>query len=1131
MFARDIHHLEIHEYGGRDGGGGPGGWAWRSVAVLGALALLFLRPEVPLPDRWDPGPVIAGWLLLAGAVAVDVAVRVRDAAQRRRRSAWRSPKPLARAVEALADGLFLRYDRDERLAQIHDPRPIEVAWTTRTGAHEDTSGGSLADHFAALPTRRLVVLGGAGAGKSVLVLRLAHELLRRRTKGSPEPVPAVVSLASWDPRRQGLMGWVAGQLADEYPDACEPVPGAPPAEVAFELILARRVLLVLDGFDELPPENRKPAVEQITDTLRGGVPFVLTSRAPEYREHAPEDAVFERTEITLSPLTAAATRAYLSPGAAPTGWSPVLARLADAAERAPEVRRLREVLSVPLTVALARVAYADPATDPAELLAPSRFHRPADLERHLYDAYLDVVYSASHDMRAAHGGVDPVRARAWAGFLAARGKAEQRQDLAWWRLDEGLPRAVRLLGLVPAYAVTTAVVALLGFGRPAWDDWLPVPLWGGFLVLCVLRLVVAGLTGMDEWPDPPRRPTRPTGAEIRAAFGRRRVQVAAVFGGLVLGGGWTAVLLADGGFWRWVMGAVSVYAAWRCALPAVKSVRRPSDPALARSPAALLRADRRAVLFLGWLAPVRGKVEDTPAGLLLLPPLFLVLWGQFGGRDVVGAREWALAWAGVLVSSALYGFGVSAWGRYTVARAYLAMTGRLPWQLMAFLEDAHARGVLRQSGAVYRFRHIELRDRLAQDAGPVPVRSAPRGSRRLKAVGAVATATTFVVFGAVWVQAMTTGPVPGPVASVPPACGLLAEADLDSLMTDPATMSVEEGRYCAAGEQAPFARNTQIDVRASVRTADESRGGPALAQDYLTSRERSAETGDSTVRKVAGLGDANILAVQRRSADSDHVGERGQEDSWTAWVVVRADNALVELVYREEFASRERLAEVAEALARTAVRRAGLDAGSGGAAGSGAPGARSLSAIPRPEPPSTDRTRFNVHSQRPAQSLAGAVWRDDERSYLWDLVDVPFVFRAPKHLACQAKDWSGTGAVSYTCRSRPANVRAGHLPELSLSISSYYCGDSCSRKEMEDFMRQIPDRTAMTWKKVDGSTYYAGGAEGDDGYRMSLIRRWQWGTETETHAHMLWASVDTAKADQAWAQKPINDMYTQTSIG
>ncbi|WP_157845193.1 MULTISPECIES: hypothetical protein [Pseudofrankia] len=49
-----------------------------------------------------------------------------------------------------------------------------------------------------------------------------------------------------------------------------------------------------------------------------------------------------------------------------------------------------------------------------------------------------------------------------------------------------------------------------------------------------------------------------------------------------------------------------------------------------------------------------------------------------------------------------------------LTRAWLAARGRLPRDLMAFLADAHEnRGVLRQAGAAYQFRHVELQRRLA----------------------------------------------------------------------------------------------------------------------------------------------------------------------------------------------------------------------------------------------------------------------------------------------------------------------------------------------------------------------------------------------------------------------------------
>ncbi|MGW7072143.1 NACHT domain-containing protein [Streptomyces sp. NPDC054855] len=48
-------------------------------------------------------------------------------------------------------------------------------------------------------------------------------------------------------------------------------------------------------------------------------------------------------------------------------------------------------------------------------------------------------------------------------------------------------------------------------------------------------------------------------------------------------------------------------------------------------------------------------------------------------------------------------------------RAFLALTGDVPWRLVRFLAHAHeTHGVLRRSGAVYEFRHVELHRRLAE---------------------------------------------------------------------------------------------------------------------------------------------------------------------------------------------------------------------------------------------------------------------------------------------------------------------------------------------------------------------------------------------------------------------------------
>jgi hypothetical protein len=67
----------------------------------------------------------------------------------------------------------------------------------------------------------------------------------------------------------------------------------------------------------------------------------------------------------------------------------------------------------------------------------------------------------------------------------------------------------------------------------------------------------------------------------------------------------------------------------------------------------------------------------------------------------------------VLPAVAPFAVVLSAWGWFLVTRLWLCGTGRLPWRLMAFLEEAHRRGVLRQTGALYEFRHARLQERLA----------------------------------------------------------------------------------------------------------------------------------------------------------------------------------------------------------------------------------------------------------------------------------------------------------------------------------------------------------------------------------------------------------------------------------
>jgi len=127
------------------------------------------------------------------------------------------------------------------------------------------------------------------------------------------------------------------------------------------------------------------------------------------------------------------------------------------------------------------------------------------------------------------------------------------------------------------------------------------------------------------------------------------------------------------------------------------AVGTPADPETEAAPKAVLARDRRTF-----------QTVALAAGLMIGLFVGLVTWAEGG---IARGIEAGLAFA---VATGL-GAGCirAAWGTYTVTRYWLAVHGRVPLKLTAFLDDAHLRGVLRQAGAVYQFRHIELLRRLA----------------------------------------------------------------------------------------------------------------------------------------------------------------------------------------------------------------------------------------------------------------------------------------------------------------------------------------------------------------------------------------------------------------------------------
>lgn len=651
---------------------------------------------------------------------------------------------LADIAKELAGRLGSQWSSEAEARRLNDPYPLPVAWiaadaplagdldaietlaTTGAGwsasaretwakGPEDLAGGGdrkLADVLAAVPTGRLAVLGDPGSGKTMLMVGLMLDLLARRASGGP--VPVLASLASWNPHSQDLHEWLGDKLITEYPDlANAPPPGSAGSNRFEALVEGGLILPVLDGLDEIPESARPRAITRINEGLKPGEHVVVTCRTEQYRAAVSAQdglgAALGAAAVQLSTLPFGEVARYLRTDAGPASagrWD-----FLDALSAESPVRR---ALATPLMAGLARAIY-NPRSDgrargeratelphPAELCD---FTDRAAVEAHLFDAFIPAAY-----LSPAKGRWTARQAEIWLAFLAWHLEYTiGGPEFAWWQLHEAVPRISSKLpaelaaglafgltfgltfglafGLVVglAFGLVVGLVAGLAFGLVAGFVFvLPagfgIPEAPAHGVRIGVDALVAGLVfgflfgfafGLPAWFV--------LGLPAGLVFGFGGVLAGGLFGGLVFGGG--------------LSGA-------------------PVDLAGVTNPRAVLARDRR-------VAPLLMLTPGLAAGLAFgFGGVLAGFEGKFPGLPAFGVADGlvgGLAYG--LVYGLAYGLAASmretAWPSYMLARAWLALHHLLPWSLMSFLADAHQRGVLKQAGAVYQFRHLELQRRLA----------------------------------------------------------------------------------------------------------------------------------------------------------------------------------------------------------------------------------------------------------------------------------------------------------------------------------------------------------------------------------------------------------------------------------
>lgn len=621
--------------------------------------------------------------------------------------------------------------------------------------------------FSRVPSRRLVVLGTVGAGKSVQVTYLARRLLSNRGQG--DPVPIIVRAATWNPNTK-LADWIADELIRDNSDLRVPrrVNGRT-VTLAHALVTSGGVLPLIDGLDEMPRPSRAEALIKINEYGLSN-PLVVTSRTDEYQDAVGAErarAVGRATVFELCPLRAPDIKHYLRETTVALqigNWARVFERL----DAEPD-GQLTDTLANPLMLWVASMVYK--YADPDELADRALFASRARIERHLLTRFIPTAY-ADHSEQGSQKKFrcTSQQAQRWLGFLAGdyfisdsdvrytrrnQNRAPPARDLSWWRLPDAAGKW-RLVGIGLRVALLSSLMwalvvwvlsqhgnwsdgayvgpihfrdMLLGgplgrLIRPTVDQLLSFTPSVGLdisqvvatliqkiknsssLTLYVVLLVLATwVGGVQLLSDrrPKRLKIRPT-KTVRAALN-------GIF--------WCACLT--------VMTGISILGSKSSPPHTVQAFLR--DVVDSRSTwISLLAVSLLGVIWVPSSFTTLTDVSGTtsPAEVLRLDKradrvvtlskrsIFAVAVGLYSGPQIALTYT-VFAVTATLVGIVLGGQRAFVSRSYTDACLWLACSGRLPWRTMSFLVDAeHDREVLRQVGAAYQFRHIRLEQQLRE---------------------------------------------------------------------------------------------------------------------------------------------------------------------------------------------------------------------------------------------------------------------------------------------------------------------------------------------------------------------------------------------------------------------------------
>jgi hypothetical protein len=183
----------------------------------------------------------------------------------------------------------------------YQPAAVERSTQLHAISSQPTSSVSLQNLYE-LCHDGLLILGSSGAGKTIALVELARTLMEHAKNDEKNPIPVILSLASWDVQHAPLHEWLAQELQIWY-------------QVSLELaqfwIETGQIVPLLDDFDMVADTTRMACIEAINayHQQHGLIPLVVCSRSEEYL--AQPIRFHLRHAVVLQPLSPSLVEQYI----------------------------------------------------------------------------------------------------------------------------------------------------------------------------------------------------------------------------------------------------------------------------------------------------------------------------------------------------------------------------------------------------------------------------------------------------------------------------------------------------------------------------------------------------------------------------------------------------------------------------------------------------------------------------------------------------------------------------------------------------------------------------------------------------------------------------------------------------